>query len=71
MGIYSTATVSRNAALRAIKEKLDSCSNERLEDILFSLLEGQPPFRNFYIRDSNREDDDQELEDRIDIDNDE
>ncbi len=71
MGIYSTATVSRNAALRTIKEKLDSCSNKELESVLFSLLEGRPPYRNFYITDSNREEDDQELEDRIDINDDE
>lgn len=67
MGIYSTATVSRNAALRTIKEKLDSCSNKELESVLFSLFEDKPPFRNFWITDSYEEPDDQELESRIDI----
>jgi hypothetical protein len=71
MGIYATATVSRNAALRTIKEKLDSCSNKELEYLLFSMFEGKPPFRNFYVTDSREEPDDEELEGRIDIDHDE
>ena len=70
MGIYSTATISRDAALRTIKEKLNSCSNEELERMLFALFEDKPPFRNFWITNENQEVDDQELEDRIDIDND-
>ena len=65
MGIYSTSTVSKSAALRVIKEKLDYCSNDELSEILFVLFQNKAPFHNFYVKNSYQEKDDEELENRI------
>lgn len=48
MGIYSTATISRQDSLRAIRAVLDEATDEQLAGILFNLFADKTLF-NFGV----------------------
>lgn len=51
MGIYSTRTITREEALRAISAKIQSASNDELSGTLFSLFADTTLF-NFSVIDN-------------------
>lgn len=61
MGVHTTLTVSRSAAMLRVYERLNSCTNDDLDMILFFLVGDRNGF-NFSVVDSPGQDDDARLE---------
>ena len=55
MGIKTTYDISRDTAIKVIKNKLNSITNKQLEDILED-LEPKISFRNYNVHDKLPED---------------
>lgn len=55
MGIKTTYAISRDTAIKVIKNKIDSITNKQLEDILEG-LEPKISFRNYNVHDKLLED---------------